>query len=467
MNEVVIQVDHLWKKYRLGVASTGTLAHDFNRWLHRIAGKPDPYAKIDGTHGPRAIKQEPIKGKSACNQSHHGAGVGSDRSGQNERPTRLPAFMPELAEGEMWALRDICFEVKQGEILGVIGKNGAGKSTLLKILSRVTAPTGGEVRLKGRVASLLEIGTGFHPDLTGRENIYLNGAILGMSKEEIKKNFDRIVAFAEVEKFIDTPVKRYSSGLYVRLAFAVAAHLEAEIIILDEVLAVGDASFQKKCLGKMDAVSKEGRTVIFVSHNMLAIKSLCQRVLMLQSGAVHFDSEASLAVSSYIEGDDQPHLEVSWDSSDQAPGNDELKLRCVRVVAAEQGDNGGLYLEQEIQIIIEYWNRPSELLLHITLMLYTADEVCVFSSISEATTSKRGLNRSTCTIPANLLNDEQYRLRIVITKHTSRVLLDLDRVVSFSVHEKTRDINWFGKILGTVRPKLTWKTEQLPPGVGL
>jgi lipopolysaccharide transport system ATP-binding protein len=203
---------------------------------------------------------------------------------------------------EFWALKDVSFDIKQGERVGIIGRNGAGKSTLLKILSRITEPTSGKVSIKGRVASLLEVGTGFHPELSGRENIYLNGAILGMSKAEIKKKFDEIVAFAEVEKFLDTPVKRYSSGMYVRLAFAVAAHLEPEILIVDEVLAVGDAQFQKKCLGKMEDVGKEGRTVLFVSHNMGAISSLCQRCLLLDRGRVAIDSSSNNAIQMYLEG---------------------------------------------------------------------------------------------------------------------------------------------------------------------
>ncbi|MEA5581125.1 polysaccharide ABC transporter ATP-binding protein [Nodularia harveyana UHCC-0300] len=203
---------------------------------------------------------------------------------------------------EFWALKDVSFEIKQGDRVGIIGRNGAGKSTLLKILSRITEPTQGNIKIKGRVASLLEVGTGFHPELTGRENIFLNGAILGMGKEEIKRKFDEIVAFAEVEKFLDTPVKRYSSGMYVRLAFAVAAHLEPEILIVDEVLAVGDAAFQKKCLGKMEDVGKEGRTVLFVSHNMSAIQSLCKRCIVFQSGHLALDSEPLAGVQFYLQG---------------------------------------------------------------------------------------------------------------------------------------------------------------------
>jgi len=238
----VISVEHLSKVYRLGLIGTGTFSHDLEVWWAKVRGKPNPMLKIGETD--------------------HG-----NRDGE-----------------ELWALRDVSFTVEQGQALGIIGRNGAGKSTLLKILSRVTAPTNGRVKVKGRIASLLEVGTGFHPELTGRENIFLNGAILGMTKSEINRKFDEIVDFSEVEKFIDTPVKRYSSGMYVRLAFAVAAHLEPEILIVDEVLAVGDAEFQKKCLGKMGDVAHEGRTVLFVSHNMGAVKALCVSAMLLDMG---------------------------------------------------------------------------------------------------------------------------------------------------------------------------------------
>jgi lipopolysaccharide transport system ATP-binding protein len=294
MTDTVIEVESLWKKYRLGVLGTGTLRHDFNRWLHRIAGKPDPYAKVGEMQKPESRKQKAdIAGDKAETRK---------QKSEDKHEFQLSTFpISALSEDEMWALRDISFEVKQGEILGIIGRNGAGKSTLLKILSRVTAPTSGEVRVKGRIASLLEVGTGFHPELTGRENIFLNGAILGMTKAEIKSKLDEIVAFAEVEKFIDTPVKRYSSGMYVRLAFAVAAHLEPEILIVDEVLAVGDAEFQKKCLGKMGEVARGGRTVLFVSHNMNAIGRLCGRCLLLDRGQLAADLEPHSAIAKYLE----------------------------------------------------------------------------------------------------------------------------------------------------------------------
>lgn len=260
MSDTVIKVEDLSKQYRLGQVSTGTLSHDINRWWHTIRGKEDPYLKI---------------------------GEANDRTTTGN-------------SDYVWALQDINFEVKQGEVLGIIGRNGAGKSTLLKILSRTTAPTTGSIKIKGRVASLLEVGTGFHPELSGRENIYLNGAILGMTRNEIKRKFDEIVAFAGVERYIDTPVKRYSSGMYVRLAFAVAAHLEPEILIVDEVLAVGDAEFQKKCLGKMKDVSvKEGRTVLFVSHNMVAVKQLCNHGLLLKNGTLFLDDDIDSVIGVY------------------------------------------------------------------------------------------------------------------------------------------------------------------------
>jgi lipopolysaccharide transport system ATP-binding protein len=266
MNEKVISVESVSKQYRLGRVGTGTLSHDLNRWWHVMRGKSDPYLKIGE---------------------------------ENDRSRRANSQY-------IWALTNISFDVTKGEILGIIGKNGAGKSTLLKILSRTTSPTAGSIKIKGRVASLLEIGTGFHPELTGRENIFLNGAILGMSKNEIRRKFDEIVDFSGVERYIDTPVKRYSSGMYVRLAFGVAAHLEPEILIVDEVLAVGDIEFQKKCLGKMDEVAhKGGRTVLFVSHNMAAIRSLCNRAILLKNGNIEIAGKTEDVASHYLKGSNE------------------------------------------------------------------------------------------------------------------------------------------------------------------
>ena len=264
MSDTIIKVEDLSKQYRLGEIGTGSLSHDLNRWWHSIRGKDDPYLKI---------------------------GEQNDRSKKSE-------------SDYVWALRDINFEIKKGETWGVVGKNGAGKSTLLKLLSRVTAPTTGSIKYKGKMASLLEVGTGFHGELTGKENIFLNGAILGMRKHEIQSKLDEIIEFAGIEKYIDTPVKRYSSGMYVRLAFAVAAHLDTDILILDEVLAVGDASFQRKCLGKMnDAAVNQGKTVLFVSHNLSQVQGLCKKGLFLENGGLKSTGDIQKIISEYTFGE--------------------------------------------------------------------------------------------------------------------------------------------------------------------
>ena len=260
-SDIVIRVENVSKQYRLGQVGTGTVANDLKRWWARVRGKEDPFLKI---------------------------GDVNDRTKKSDSEY-------------VWALRDINFEVKRGEVLGIIGRNGAGKSTLLKILSQVTTPTTGQVKVKGRIASLLEVGTGFNPELSGRDNIFLNGAILGMTKEEIRSKFDEIVEFSGVERYIDTPVKRYSSGMYVRLAFAVAAHLEPEILIVDEVLAVGDAEFQRKCLGKMKDVSGQGRTVLFVSHNMAAVNQLCDTGLIMHNGTISHTGEIEEVIPHYLQ----------------------------------------------------------------------------------------------------------------------------------------------------------------------
>ena len=293
-DDIVISVESLSKQYRLGQIGTGTLSHDLNRWWHRVRGNEDPYLKI---------------------------GESNDRSKSDS--------------DYIWALKDISFDVKQGEVLGIIGRNGAGKSTLLKILSRVTTPTTGHVKVRGRIASLLEVGTGFHPDLTGRENIFLNGAILGMARAETKRKFDEIVAFSGVEKFIDTPVKRYSSGMYVRLAFAVAAHLDPEILIVDEVLAVGDVHFQKKCLGKMEDVAKAGRTILLVSHNMPTILSLSNMVLLLAGGTVVEYGSAHQVITTYQDGFRNSALGQTDLASAEHYGNGLAKFRSIQLLPVD------------------------------------------------------------------------------------------------------------------------------------
>jgi lipopolysaccharide transport system ATP-binding protein len=285
-----ISVENLSKSYHLGQIGTGTFSNDLKVWWAKKLGKPNPLLKIGETD--------------------HG-----NRDGE-----------------EIWALKDVSFTVQQGEVLGIIGRNGAGKSTLLKILSRVTAPTSGRVKVKGRIASLLEVGTGFHPELTGRENIYLNGAILGMTKQEVARKFDEIVAFAEIEKFIDTPVKRYSSGMYVRLAFAVAAYLDPEILVVDEVLAVGDAEFQKKCLGKMQNLADQGRTVLFVSHNLAAVQALCDRGIILSAGRICMDDNVVRTVEVYLGNLEQSAMQEIAQRTDRH-GKGQTKLSHIEILA--------------------------------------------------------------------------------------------------------------------------------------
>ncbi|RKD12399.1 hypothetical protein BCY91_12170 [Pelobium manganitolerans] len=310
----VVKVENLSKQYRLGEIGTGSIAHDVNRWWHRMRGKENPYLKI---------------------------GEANDRSKKGESEY-------------VWSLKDINFEIEQGDAVGIIGRNGAGKSTLLKILSRVTGPTTGSVKVKGRIASLLEVGTGFHPELSGRDNIFLNGAILGMRKHEIQRKFDEIVDFSGVERYIDTPVKRYSSGMYVRLAFAVAAHLESEILIVDEVLAVGDAEFQKKCLGKMGEVNTgEGRTVLFVSHNMNAIKALCQTGIYLESGLIRAEKDG---IDELI----NLYLEQSFDKEKESPINERIDrggngtARIIELGLAEAIEGNCLSLGKQISLQFRY-----------------------------------------------------------------------------------------------------------------
>jgi len=374
-----------------------------------------------------------------------------------------PPTSARSSSEDFWALRDVSFEVRQGEVVGIIGRNGAGKSTLLKILSRITEPTTGRVRILGRVASLLEVGTGFHPELTGRENIFLNGAILGMHRAEIKRKFDEIVAFAEVEKFLDTPVKRYSSGMYVRLAFAVAAHLEPEILIVDEVLAVGDAQFQKKCLGKMQSVAtKEGRTVLFVSHNMVAIRSLCSRAILLRAGCKIAGAPTDDVLNIYQNQDFNEALHRKWD----APRIDELQL------------NHGMYLK-EAKILLEvsdndmiHVNTPFSLAFcvhsrrecEINLSphyLGTGGEV-IFAAPSPQRKLQVGDNWFTCRMPANFLNDGVYSVQLMIVEDCAANQM-VNEALVFEVHDVPRDGNWHGKWPGVVRPLLEWQLCQPKP----
>jgi lipopolysaccharide transport system ATP-binding protein len=385
------------------------------------------------------------------------------------------SLLDENAEDTIWALKDVSFEVKRGEILGIIGKNGSGKSTLLKILSRITEPTKGCAELKGRVASLLEVGTGFHPELTGRENTYLNGAILGMKRAEIKSKFDEIVAFAEIEKFIDTPVKRYSSGMFVRLAFAVAAHLQPEILLVDEVLAVGDVAFQKKCLGKMEDVTKGGRTVLFVSHSMASVGAICGRAILLESGQITFSGNVSDVISKYLQvhSDRDPHGEESWDKPENAPGDDEIKIKAVRV-----SSNGKVVsqstLSDNIDIEIDYWTLKPDAKAFFYLRIDTPLGVFVLMSANTPSISLEldpwsehpypvGVFRTICRVPRNLLNTGLYSLSVFCcydSIHNKRATLR--HVLSFTIVDdgKMRK-EYQGPWEAVIRPRLAWRTTQL------
>lgn len=371
----------------------------------------------------------------------------------------LVAQIRDPAHDDFWALRDVSFDIQQGDRVGIIGRNGAGKSTLLKILSRITEPTSGKASVKGRVASLLEVGTGFHPELTGRENIYLNGAILGMRKAEIKRSFDEIVAFSEVEKFLDTPVKRYSSGMYVRLAFAVAAHLEPEILIVDEVLSVGDARFQKKCLGKLEGAGKEGKTVLFVSHNMVALQSLCDKAIWLGDGRVVESGRTEGVISDYLQNGAPVSMRQVWTDPERAPGGKNVRLRSVEI--SYDGDVTGesLTVASPVSLKFEFWNFEQDALLNFSVVLYDNQEVCILNTMSIAEVYPKGIVRGCCHIPGNFLNNGVCRVRLLIVKDMSVALIDLDNVAAFEVHDVERENMWYGKWIGAVRPALKWDTS--------
>lgn len=340
--KTVIKVENLGKQYRLGEVGTGTLSHDLNRWWHKVRGKEDPFLKV---------------------------GEVNDRTKKSESEY-------------VWALDNVNFEISQGEVLGVIGKNGAGKSTLLKLLSRVTGPSKGSIKTKGRIASLLEVGTGFHPELTGRDNIYLNGAVLGMTKAEISSKLDEIIAFSGIEKYVDTPVKRYSSGMLVRLGFAVAAHLEPEILIVDEVLAVGDMEFQNKCLGKMDEVSKSGRTIIFVSHNMQAVSQLCTRAILLENGTLTYNGDVKEAVKKYlIDSTVKSEAAIDYTNYKKRKGNGKIKITKVEVYGQDKNQiNNRIHTDDNLCIRLFLTSNELNKNVKLAFHFYRSDE-SIFANV--------------------------------------------------------------------------------------
>ncbi|MET0466190.1 MAG: ABC transporter ATP-binding protein [Chitinophagaceae bacterium] len=378
---------------------------------------------------------------------------------------------PVLRKEEFWALKDISFDIKQGEAVGIIGRNGAGKSTLLKILSRITEPTRGRIEINGRIASLLEVGTGFHPELTGRENIFLNGAILGMSRAEIKRKFDEIVDFSGVEKFLDTPVKRYSSGMYVRLAFAVAAHLEPEILVVDEVLAVGDAEFQRKCLGKMNDVSqKEGRTVLFVSHQMDAISRLCQKVIVLNGGNIQFNGNSDEAIKIYHNKMENTSALARWDKAGYMPGNELVKLVEVAVVNEQEEIKDILDIRQAIGIRMKYMVLQDDVPFTHGLNLYNAEGVHILSSHDIDTaknnqSGKKGEYETIAWIPANFLAEGLVSVSVAIMSYDPFLVhFHENDTVSFTVIDSMEGDSargvYGGPFPGIVRPILKWKNKR-------
>ena len=426
----VISVENLGKKYQL--------SHQAQR---------QPYIALRDVITERAIAigrklRHPFHGSSASDQPY---------------------------KEEFWALKDVSFQVKQGDRIGIIGRNGAGKSTLLKILSRITEPTAGQVKIKGRVASLLEVGTGFHPELTGRENIFLNGAILGMTRVEIKKKFDEIVDFAEIEKFLDTPVKRYSSGMYVRLAFAVAAHLEPEILLVDEVLAVGDAQFQKKCLGKMESVSRnEGRTVLFVSHNMSAVNRLCNRAIWLMHGKVKDNGQIDSIVWSYLT-DSQNNGQKEW-LNEHSSGNSSVLLRAVRVLDQDLQPVSLINAANPFHIQIEYEIVKVVNGLRIGFFLCNSEGVVIFAPNDieggiQLLERKVGKFTSTCMIPGKLLNEGSYSITVSSDIPGIGTLFFEPNVIAFNIERISGGYSMRpDRLPGVIVPDLDWKIHMLDRG---
>ena len=420
---VVIKADKVSKLYRLGVISSKTLSQDFNRFLARLRGKEDPYLKI-GALNSRDIKNE---------------------------------------NDFVFALKDISFEINKGEIVGIIGKNGAGKSTLLKILSRVTTPSTGNLKVKGRIASLLEVGTGFHQELTGRENIYLNGSILGMSKKEITGKFDEIVDFSGVETYIDTPVKRYSSGMYVRLAFAVAAHLEPEILIVDEVLAVGDAEFQKKCLGKMQEVSsRDGRTILFVSHNMGAISSLCTSAILLEKGLLKSSGSTDNIISQYLTTENS--LKPFQEFEDQ---DTEVYFKKI-AIHSDKEESASNELDVRYPVTIKFFYKVKNFIngTSIAFSIYSKSGTKLFYSsvkideLLENIDDKTGAHTAEVTIPGYFLTPGSYFINASLQIENIQMFDFKEGTLHFEIIESGTSLHKFkGKDIGLVLVDLEWKNS--------
>lgn len=433
MSDIAIRCEHLSKRYRIGERESYKALRDV---ISDAAASPFRRLRSALSNNGRS------RNGSALNTQH--SALGADTG----HPT---------SDTQFWALDDVSFDVNRGEVVGIIGRNGAGKSTLLKILSRITKPTKGRAQINGRVGSLLEVGTGFHPELSGRENIYLNAAILGMRKADITSKFDEIVAFAEIEKFIDTPVKRYSSGMYVRLAFAVAAHLEPEILIIDEVLAVGDAEFQKKCLGKMGEVSEHGRTVLFVSHNLQAIQSLCRTSYQLEAGRIANQGESQTVVARYLSSTSQISGELRWPIG-EAPGTEEVKLLALSVTTKSGGSSGIYSSKDDICVEMEFVASTTNPALCVGFDLVTGEGVMVARTYQTDMLSQNwprvrvGQNKWRCVIPKGLLNAGLFYVCPKIGIHCQYWIVNLDPTVQFEVVLDHGDSPFWNVLDKTTRP---------------
>lgn len=433
MSDIAIKVEDVSKLYRLGQIGTGSFKNDLKRFWATLRGNDDPFEKL---------------------------GV------ENERSTKTESDW-------VWALKNVDFDVKKGDIVGIIGKNGAGKSTLLKILSQITAPTTGKITLNGKIASLLEVGTGFHPELSGRDNIFLNGSILGMRKSEIVKKFDEIVEFSGVQKYLDTPVKRYSSGMYVRLAFAVAAHLEPDILILDEVLAVGDAEFQKKCLGKIQNISKsDGRTVLIVSHNLATISNLCKRSILLQNGCVSLIDDTSKVLDKYIAFGKKINAELSGENIKYEKECDVAFFNKLRVVSNNEITDM-VNISNDIYIEAEFTITKDDVEISPSFHLLDNMGTCIFATFNASSATikkdplygellKAGGYKTSMIIPKNFLNESVYRISAFLVNVKNGQMSQVSEALEFKVIESGEMRKEFtGKWIGIIRPKFEWNTTKI------
>lgn len=372
-------------------------------------------------------------------------------------------FTKKEKSKDYYALNDVSFSINKGDKLGIIGNNGAGKSTLLKILSRITNPSSGNISVKGKVASLLEVGTGFHPELSGRENIYLNGAILGMSKKEITAQFDEIVDFAgpQISNFLDTPVKRYSSGMYVRLGFAISAHLNPEILIVDEVLAVGDADFQKKSLGKMKEVAANEKTILFVSHNLTAVSNLCNKTLHLEKGTVKQMGETAIVLKNYMSEVQSKKMYYSADSFNAGLGNELIRLKYAEIKPELSKDLDYWTINDPFNLHFEFWNTLADVDLNVSVHLYASTGECIFNIGNQPSRFNIGVVSTDISIPGNFLNDGSYFLSIMVVKNSSIVLVNFEELFEFEIADYRENTTWYGKWPGYVRPNFPIHMKQV------